>query len=136
MLAWLKNLFNNQLPEENVKSFEAETAHLQATEYRKSGVASIKLDKIVGSVGRAHELDKGFRYRNRSVTGRYQNVSQRVQQGQPMEPIKVIRIRRDRTTSEFYVVDGHHRVAEAKARGFQEINAYITDMIADDAEKT
>ncbi len=139
MWAWLKQLLGiGAGAEDKVKNFDDVTTDEEIEEYRKQGKQPIPTEKIVGSVGRAHELDQNFRYRKRGITGRYTSIADAMREGKPMEPIKVVKVKRERAKTEYYVVDGHHRVAEAKKRGLDEMNADITEAVIkpdDDAEK-
>lgn len=129
MWTWLKRLLLGSKNEDIVKSFDEATADIPHKEFRRIGQRSIETDKIVGSVGRAHELKSNFRYRERTTTGRYRSVEAAMREGKPMGPIKVVRVKRKRRDTEFYVVDGHHRVAEAKRHGLSEMNAEVTDVV-------
>lgn len=129
-----KKLLGDDDADKKVKSFDEETADMPVKEVRKQGVASIAVGKIVGSVGRAHELDGRFRYRKRAVTRRYQSIEQAVQSGRPMDPIKVLKVKRKRRDTEYYVVDGHHRVAHAKLHGYHDINADVSEVIDTDED--
>ncbi|MBZ0307599.1 MAG: ParB N-terminal domain-containing protein [Anaerolineae bacterium] len=133
MWTWLKNLLSD---DGRVKSFEEEIAAYPEVTYEKRGLMSIPLQHIVGSVGRAHELNKSFHYRKRSNTQRYVAVNEAMRIGRPSDPIQVVKIKRDRADSEYYVIDGHHRVATAIEEGFESINAFVTEVIVpeNDAE--
>ncbi|HLA42995.1 MAG TPA: ParB/Srx family N-terminal domain-containing protein [Aggregatilineales bacterium] len=138
-MTWLSRFLSQSAEDKKqkmLKSFEEETAHLHIEAVRKPGIVSIEIDKIVGSVGRAHELDKNFHYRKRAKTERYHIIEDAMRSGKPMEPVKVFKLKRGRETSEYYVVDGHHRVAQAKQHGYTEINADVTEVIILDDETT
>jgi hypothetical protein len=137
MKGLMKKFFGDENdPEKRVKSFDEETADMPEKEIQKRGMASIAVSKIVGSVGRAHELDGRFRYRRRAVTQRYKAIELMVQEGRPMEPIKVLKVKRKRRDTEYYVVDGHHRVAHAKLHGYQDINADVSEVMDTDEDTT
>ena len=130
MWGLIKKLFVKEDPEaHHVKNFDEETADLKHKDFRKAGLHSIETEKIVGSVGRAHELDDNFRYRDRRATGRYQRIEASMAQGKPMEPIKVLKVKRDKRETQYFVMDGHHRVSHAKQHHFDEINAEITEVV-------
>jgi ParB-like nuclease domain len=133
MWAWLKKLLGMGEKEKGrVKDFEEETTNFRSKRYERKGQQPIDTKKIVGSVGRAHELDDTFHYRERARTGRFQRIQDAMREGKPMEPIKVLRVKRDRRDSQYFVLDGHHRVAQAKEDGFDQMNADVTDVIPED----
>jgi hypothetical protein len=99
--------------------------------YQPIGITSIKIAHIVGSVGRAHELDKNFHYRKRHVTERYSRSAIEMMRGGASRPIKVYMLKREDSVAEYYVLDGHHRVATAIQEGFDEINAEIIEAIVE-----
>jgi hypothetical protein len=135
MFAWLKKIFGTRGEDDRVKSFYQETDDLGEKDFRFSGIKFIPTEKIVGSVGRAHELDKRFNYRKRANTGRYRRVAQSARDGKPMNPIQVVRLKRDpKKDTQFFVMDGHHRVAYAKKRKFPGMNAEVTDVVLPDEE--
>lgn len=130
MLAFFQKLLSKQV--DQVKNFDTDTADMPAKHYHPVGVSSIETEKIVGSVGRAHELDSSFRYRHRIDTERYQRLNAAMNEGKPLDPIQVVKVKRGRSTSEYYVVDGHHRVAQAKQRHLPQMNANIVEVCATD----
>lgn len=132
MWIWLKKLFGGKKSASQIKSFDDALADSPIREYRKTGQQSIATDKIVGSVGRAHELDENFRYRDRVDSSRHFRVQDAMREGRPTQPIKVIKLKRERSASEYYVMDGHHRVSQAKRQGLSEMNAEITEAVLDD----
>jgi len=111
-----------------VRSFYDDTADIPDKEYHKVGTQPIPTRKIVGSVDRAHELDGDFHYKGRRMTGRFKRVDSAMVEGKPQEPIKVVKVKRDKRETQYYVADGHHRVANAKSHHFDEINADITEV--------
>jgi hypothetical protein len=129
MWTWLKKLLGMETSEaDHVKSFDEATADMSHKEYQRAGQQSIETRKIVGSVGRAHELDSDFHYRDRTQTGRFRRIEQDMLEGKPMEPIKVVRVKREDRDSEYFVLDGHHRVAVAKEDGLESMNADVVDV--------
>jgi hypothetical protein len=129
MLEWLRDLFLGGEDRSHVKDFDEIMSKIGVADYHKLGVQSIPTDQIIGSVGRAHELDGSFHYRNRVPTARYQRVSQSLVLGKPTDPIKVLKVVYPSGKIEYYVVDGHHRVAQAKQSGFAEMNADVTEAV-------
>jgi hypothetical protein len=117
-----------------VKDFAAQLPTKARIRFRNVGTAAIPVAKIVGSVGRAHELDQQFRYRGRAITERYWQTALHLGNGEPSQPIKVYKLKRPRASSEYYVLDGHHRLAAAIQQGYSDVNAVITEVQVDDVE--
>ena len=105
---------------ERVKSLQEEYGGLGYLKTRDLGIKPIEVDKITGSVGRAHDLDGSFRFRWKKPTDRYLNIKRMMEEGKALPPIEVYKIR-----DEYYVLDGHHRVAAAKELGQRFIDAHI-----------
>jgi hypothetical protein len=89
----------------------------------------------VGSVGRAHNLRSDFFYRTgRAMTARFVGIGKAMEQGKVLPPIEVYkaRLRRRRgeveaPVTEYYVVDGHHRVAMARKLGQDYLDAHVVE---------
>mgnify|MGYP000865193451 CR=1 FL=1 len=111
-----------------LKDFAAQLPKHEHISFHTLGMAAVPIEKIVGSVGRAHDLDKRFRYRGRAITERYQQAMVTVSNGEPSQPIKVYKLKRPRASSEYYVFDGHHRLAAAIQQGYNDINAVVTEV--------
>jgi hypothetical protein len=138
---------------EPVRSFSADLeAHSQVGR-RHLGTVTVPVGRIVGSVGRAHELGSDFlplrrpwglsrgdaRYRwvrramERSgsfdldqlhhVTGRYYSHSEYDARRGMVLPP----VELHKLGERYYVVDGHHRVAAALSLGQVEIDAVVTE---------
>lgn len=118
----------------NLKDFAGQLPQNALISVRSLGTAVIPIAKIVGSVGRAHELDKRFHYRTRAITERYQMATNGIQNGSPSQPIRVYKLKRSRSSSEYYVLDGHHRLAAVIGQGFSEVNAVITEVQINDPQ--
>ena len=112
-----------------VKCFNREMSGKEKCEYRHSGIQFIPTHQIVGSVGRAHELDNQFRFQGRQWSDRHRRIEQSIRTGKPMEPIQVLMLSRNGYEPEYFVVDGHHRVALAKRYKFNAMNADVTEVV-------
>lgn len=82
------------------------------------------LDKIVGSVGRYQDFDERFHLRSRAPSERLEQIKNAMRQGAVLPPVRLWQIR-----DVYYVEDGNHRVAAAKALGHDEILAHIVEFI-------
>jgi len=82
------------------------------------GLVSIPVEAIVGSIGRWQTLRSDFLYRTgQAMTRRFYRVGDAMRAGKVLPPIEVYKLkfrsdgRGTGPRSEYYVVDGHHRVA-------------------------
>jgi hypothetical protein len=112
----------------SLKSFYASLKDIPDYDLKSWGVRSIDTADIVGSVGRAEELDCNFRSRKEPWNDRHRLLEAMMRRGEPSEPIKVFLVRREKK-AEYYVLDGHHRVALAKRNAFKELNADVTEVV-------
>jgi len=101
------------------------------------GVRTVDVQKIVGSVSRWQNLRSDFFYRTgRAVTQRFQRVGQALAAGKVLPPLELYKLRRptvgpgDPPPSEYYVVDGHHRVAMARRLGQDFFDARVIEYTA------
>lgn len=120
---------NNNTVQASLRSFYDEVGDLASHSTRPLGTRSIRLQEIVGSVGRASELDSNFCFKGQGWTERHQRIDAMMRQGKPMNPIKVFLLRRGEK-AEYFVMDGHHRVALAKRYGYQDMNAEVIEVMA------
>ena len=90
---------------------------------RKLGLQVIPLDSIVGSVDRTREFDRSFQPTSSRVRARFERIDEALRKGESMPPIDVYRI-----GELHFVKDGHHRVAVARALGWRDIDAYVTEV--------
>ncbi len=91
------------------------------------GIKSIAIDKIVGSLDKCHDLDYKFRYKrhdNLKEKFRRHQIEKATERHAFFPPIKVFRY-----LNEYYVVDGHRRVASAIEKNIEFIDAFITEYI-------
>ena len=93
---------------------------------RNLGLQTIALDSIVGTVDRSREFDRRFRPTSGRVRPRWERINTAQRKGQPMPPIDVYRI-----GDLHFVRDGHHRVSVARALGYDDIDAYVTEIITE-----
>jgi hypothetical protein len=116
-----------------VKSFEHE---LQAggglAGCMDAGLHTVEVSKVVGSVGRAETLRSDFFYRRgQAMTARFHRVGQALLEGKPLPPLELYKVLRaprgadGAPASEYYVVDGHHRVAMARKLGQDFLDAHV-----------
>jgi hypothetical protein len=88
------------------------------------GIRPIRVDAIVGTLGREGDFDRDFLPKRPQVEQRWRNVDQAFPEGD-FPPITVYEL-----DGRYFVVDGHHRVAVARRRGVEYIDAEITRLRA------
>ena len=119
----------------DARSFETEVEGAGVVGRVEGGMRTIPAEKIVGSVGRSHNLRSDFFYKTgQAMTGRFVRIGKAMQQGAVLPPIEVYKARlrrregeREVEKTEYYVVDGHHRVAMAKKLGQDFLDAHVVE---------
>jgi uncharacterized ParB-like nuclease family protein len=96
--------------------------HLHQKLYR--GLQEIPLEQIRGSVGRFSDFDSAFLPRKGYMKERWEGVDQAMRKGKT-PPIDVYQV-----GEIYFVVDGNHRVSVSRQRGFETIEAYVTEFIS------
>jgi hypothetical protein len=91
---------------------------------RDAGEQLIPVSSIVGSVDGASSLfDRSFRPVSDRARARLGSVLVAMRQGEPLPPIEVYAWR-----GQYYVLDGHHRVAAARALGSDVLDAHVIEV--------
>ena len=129
ILSWIsKHLKNpslkNKTPVETICNFDQRQEIEAAYDYKKRGVHCVLLDQIIGSVGRYQDFDRQFKLKPHLPSERFEQVRKAMLDGKPMPPVKLYQIKDD-----YYVLDGNHRVAAARALGRKDITAEIVELI-------
>ncbi|WP_336671887.1 chromosome partitioning protein ParB [Tsukamurella sp. USMM236] len=91
---------------------------------RALGAQVVPVAQIVGSVDRTRDFDRYFRPRSPALRARWQRLAAAQRRGEAMPPVELKKV-----GDMYFVVDGHHRVSIAFARGFTTINADVTEVI-------
>ena len=95
---------------------------------RPARVQSVEVARIVGSIDRSKELGDDFRPRGRARRGpdeqRLRRILEALERGQGLPAVELYQL-----GSGYYVLDGHHRVAAALARGQVEIDANVVEFV-------
>jgi hypothetical protein len=91
---------------------------------RDAGEQFIPVAGIIGSVDGASQLfDRSLRPVSERARARLGSVLVAMRQGEPLPPIDLYAWR-----GEYYVLDGHHRVAAARAVRSDFISAHVIDV--------
>jgi hypothetical protein len=88
---------------------------------RYAGVRSVPVDQIVGSEGRHCDFTADFRPRQEESYKRWVRIARAFLAEQNLPPVELIQV-----GDQYFVRDGHHRVAVARAFGQKSIDAQIT----------
>lgn len=91
---------------------------------RDAGEQLVPVDRIVGSVdGASQPFDRNFRPLDDRARARLSSVLTAVREGEPLPPIEVWAWHGD-----YYVLDGHHRVAAARALASDDTSAHVLEV--------
>lgn len=95
-------------------------ARLGVFEETYDGIRPIPVDRVVGTAGRSRDFNRDFLPRDGRTRERWRRVEQTFPRGD-FPPIVAYEV-----DGRYFVVDGHHRVAVAKQRGVEHIDAEVT----------
>jgi len=102
------------------KEFEEVRRAHEALATRRLGVIQVPIAEIVGSVGRARYFPQGLRPGRGLTPSRVRRLVAALNHGEILPPIVLYRI-----GHEYFIADGHHRVAAARLTGQQDIDAEV-----------
>jgi hypothetical protein len=106
-----------------IRCFASDAADAGPLAQHYAGIQTIPLAAIVGSVCRAQNLRSDFRpIHDRDCETRYRYVVAAMQSDTPLPAIEVYQL-----ADRYYVLDGHHRVACARALGQLSIDAIVIE---------
>lgn len=95
-------------------------SRLRVFEETYEGIRPIPVARVVGTAGRSRDFDRDFLPRNERTRERWRKVEQIFPRGD-FPPIVAYEV-----DGRYFVVDGHHRVAVAKQRGIEYVDAEVT----------
>jgi len=95
---------------------------------RSIGLRSVPLDRIVGTMRHPSQNTADFlplpRLRGQNWMGRWQRITRALNDLAVLPPVDLVQVGDD-----YYVVDGHNRVAAARQAGAVEVDADVTQLI-------
>jgi hypothetical protein len=103
---------------------EEATRRLRPFERRYVGLRPIPVRNVVGTDSRGGDFDRDFLPRRPDIGPRWRRVEQAYPDGD-FPPIVVYQL-----GEAYFVLDGHHRVAIARQRGMETIDAEVTELRA------
>jgi hypothetical protein len=95
-------------------------------EYERAGPvgeAMVPISQIVGTVEPTRYFDRQFRPTSDDVWARFQRIAVEVRSGRGMDPVELYRC-----GGSYYVLDGRHRIAVARALGQRSVWALVTEV--------
>ena len=99
-------------------------ARVRLFEQTYLGVRPIKVERVVGTTSRSQDFDMNFLPRRQEVRERWMRLERAFPDGE-FPPIVAYEV-----GDSYFVVDGHHRVAIAKQKGIEFIDAEVTRLRA------
>jgi hypothetical protein len=109
----------------SMPSFEEVRKSLGAQGGIRAGRRVVRVEHIVGSVGRSSQFDGGFMPAKRSLEGRWKHVDRAFHGGIELQPVVL-----NKVGDHYFVVDGNHRVSVARYHGVEMIDAEVTEFRA------
>ncbi len=81
----------------------------------------VEVSRIVGSVGRYGDFDRGFMPVRASLGKRWKRLDLAFRRGEELPPVELYKLGED-----YFVLDGNHRVSVARFHGVETIEAEVT----------
>ena len=95
---------------------------------RPIGLRSVPLDRIVGTMRHPSQNTADFlplpKLRGTNWRGRWQRITRAIDRLETLPPVDLVQVGDD-----YYVVDGHNRVAAARKAGGLEVDADVTQLL-------
>jgi hypothetical protein len=127
--AFIRQIISRLLRRDNnLLSFDHIRHCLKFGGQHERGLQVVKLDHIVGSVGRYLEFDRRFlprRERNETV-GRWVNIAKAYYQQVSLPPVDLFKV-----GDAYFVKDGNHRISVARVQGQEYIEAQVVEIDTD-----
>lgn len=93
---------------------------LEGESYR--GMQEVPVDKIVGSVDRFRDFDRGFLPKRKNTANRWKSIDRAYHQDVVLPPIQLYKV-----GDIYFVKDGNHRVSVAREHGVAFIDAEVIE---------
>ena len=130
LTGWLHGRLSNRLPVlGEVRTTGLAGPAARRLEYERAGrhgpgaEVMVPIDQIVGTVEPTTCFDRQFRPTTEAPRTRFEWIDREVRSGRGMDPVDLYRC-----GGRYYVLDGRHRIAVARALGERSIPATITEV--------
>lgn len=107
-------------------SYDEVAKRLKARQQISMGTQMVRLDRIVGSVGRYRDFTRTFLPRSGVNADRWARIDAMMNSLESLPPIELYKI-----GEVYFVRDGNHRVSVARANDLSHIEAYVTEVQTD-----
>ena len=130
LTGWLHGRPSNRLPVlGEVRTTGLAGPAARRLEYERAGrhgpgaEVMVPIDQIVGTVEPTRYFDRQFRPTSQLPRTRFEWIDDQIRSGHGMDPVDLYRC-----GGQYYVLDGRHRIAVARALGERSILANITEV--------
>ena len=96
--------------------------HSVANNRRDRGTRVVKVDQIIGSVGRWRDFDRSFLPAKASVGHKWKRIDRAFHRAEDLPPVELYEI-----GDAYFVVDGHHRVSVARYHDVPTVEAAVAE---------
>jgi len=107
----------------NLLPFEEVRHSLGSKDQGYRGVRPVRIDQIIGSLGRSDDFDRAFSPTQTHSRRKWLSVDSAYFEGKTLPPISLYKI-----GEAYFVVDGHHRVSVARQKGVTFIDAEVIEV--------
>jgi hypothetical protein len=130
LTGWLHGRRSNRMPVlGEVMTTDTAGQTVRRLEYQCAGASGraagtlVPIDQIVGTVEPTRYFDRQFRPTSEVPRTRFEWIDGEIRSGRGMDPVDLYRC-----GGQYYVLDGRHRIAVARALGERAILANITEV--------
>ena len=105
-------------------SFDEVKRAERATGGLRLGRRDVEVSRIVGSVGRYRQFDRGFMPKKGNLRDKWKRVDRAFVRGEDLPPVSLYKI-----GDKYFVQDGNHRVSVARYQGVEMIDAEVVELL-------
>ncbi|MFL6031885.1 MAG: hypothetical protein ACJ73Y_03840 [Rubrobacteraceae bacterium] len=105
-------------------SFDEVKRAERATGGLRLGRREVEVSRIVGSVGRYRQFDRGFMPKKGNLRDKWKRVDRAFVRGEELPPVSLYKI-----GDKYFVQDGNHRVSVARYQGVEMIDAEVVELL-------